>query len=76
MNVRAELKQSALLCRQAAAVRDRAIRSAARAGMSRRAIARIVGVSVQRVHQAIKADPERRTHQKDAWGSGLEPGRF
>ena len=76
MNVQTEPKKSALRCAQAQAMRDRAIRDAARKGLSRRVIARTAGVSVQRVHRAIKSDPERRRHQSDAWGHSLEPGRF
>lgn len=54
MDPSARLKRAAQQYGDARAERDAAIRDAAAAGMTRRAIAQIVGISFQRVQQIIK----------------------
>lgn len=54
MEPKDRLKRATKRYSEAKAERDQAIREAASAGMTRRAIAAIVGVSHQRVQQIIK----------------------
>jgi hypothetical protein len=50
-----ELRRAAKRYEQAKAAREAAIREAAAAGMTRRAIAKEVGISFQRVQQIVRS---------------------
>lgn len=57
MDVLTKLRRLGRRYERAGAERDAAIREAAKAGHSRREIARAVGLSPTRVHQIIKEQP-------------------
>jgi hypothetical protein len=56
MDPEIRLRRAAKRYAEAKAERDQAIRDAAAAGMTRRAIAAAVGVSFQRVQQIVRRD--------------------